>query len=101
MVLRCHQPISRSAWRASSPSSGRATMRPASTACTNSSPTRAASASDDEFLLDHVALDAADELRAVGMQRLHLGRTRGGLEGGLVVEPQLGDAVDLDLGLGD
>src|ERR1700730_4719098 len=75
-------------------------MRPALTGWASSSSRRAASASDDEFLLDHIALDAADELRAVGMQRFHLGRARGGLERRLVVEPQFSDAVDLDRGRG-
>src|SRR5262245_38881090 len=53
---------------------------------------------DHHLLLDDVTLDATDEEGAVGVQGLHLRRLRGGLERGLVVEPQLGDAVDLDIG---
>src|SRR5258708_19142616 len=56
---------------------------------------------DDDLLFDDVTLDAADEFRAVGLQRLHLRAARGRLQRGLVVEPQLGDAVDLDLRLGN
>src|SRR6185503_14864023 len=46
----------------------------------------------DDFLLDDIALDAADEERAVGVQRLHFRRAGCRFERGLVVEPQLGDA---------
>jgi hypothetical protein len=51
----------------------------------------------DDLLLDDIALDPADEERAVGVQRLHFRRAGRGFERGLVVEPQLGDAVDLDV----
>src|SRR5436305_836276 len=33
---------------------------------------------DDQLLLDHITLDATDEFRTVGLQRLHLRAARGG-----------------------
>src|SRR5262249_5004016 len=52
--------------------------------------------SDDRLLLHDVALDPPDEERAVGVQRLHLGRGDRARHALAVVVPELGDAVDLD-----
>src|SRR6476661_1908741 len=51
----------------------------------------------DDFLLDDIAPDPADEERTVGVQGFHFRCAGRGFERGLVVEPQLGDAVDLDV----
>src|SRR5216683_4711453 len=52
---------------------------------------------DDHLLEDGEGLDAADEERAVGTERLRLRRRERARHGVLVVVPQLGDAVDLDV----
>src|ERR1700685_4528284 len=53
----------------------------------------------DGFLFDDIALDAADEEGAVGVECPHFRRAGRGLDRRRVVEPQLGDAVDLEDGL--
>src|SRR3984893_14810778 len=53
---------------------------------------------DYHLLLDDEALDTADEERAVGVEPLGFGRGIGALHRGSVVVPELGDAVDLDIG---
>ena len=52
----------------------------------------------DLSLFDHIGLDLADKQRAFIRQCLHFGRGGGSLETFHIVRPEIGDAVDRDLG---
>src|SRR5580704_8097346 len=58
-------------------------------------------ASDNKLFFDGEALDPADKERAVVVQSLGLGRGVGAGHRLTVVEPGLGDPIDLDRGLRD